>query len=137
MLENNANLIQVNNVANSGNVVVKRNSNSLYRLDYALWSSPVASQNLAAFSPLTSQSPSRFYDYNSSLNRYAAITDFSVATFFVGKGNLIRMPNTNPLSGYDLGTATLVFEGIFTGVLNNGNVQVALSDLGNKFNLGY
>lgn len=135
VLENNANLIQVNNVANSGNVVVKRNSNSLYRLDYTLWSSPVASQNLAAFSPLTSQSPSRFYDYNSSLNRYAAITDFSAATFVVGKGNLIRMPNTNPLAGYDAGTATLVFEGTFTGVLNNGNVQVALSDLGNKFNL--
>ncbi|WP_281336401.1 T9SS sorting signal type C domain-containing protein [Flavobacterium eburneipallidum] len=135
VVENNANLIQVNNMANSGNVVVKRNGNSLYRLDYTLWSSPVASQNLAAFSPLTSQSPSRFYDYNSSLNRYAVIADPSTTSFVVGKGNLIRMPNTNPLAGYDEGTSTLTFEGIFSGVLNNGNISVTLSDLGNKFNL--
>ncbi|MEK8181260.1 hypothetical protein WMW71_13010, partial [Flavobacterium buctense] len=46
-LENNGNLLQVNNVANtgSGSTIVKRNSNPLIRLDYTMWSSPVANQN--------------------------------------------------------------------------------------------
>lgn len=60
VLNNNANLIQVNNIANTGNVVVNRNSNPLLLYDYTLWSSPVANQNLAAFSPLTSLTPNRF-----------------------------------------------------------------------------
>lgn len=135
VLENNANLIQVNNVANTGNVVVKRSSNSLYRLDYTLWSSPVAGQNLVAFSPLTSQSPIRFYNYDSNVNKYIAITNPTTTNFTVGLGYLIRMPNEDPLSGYDTGVTPLSYNGIFTGVLNNGNIQITLSDFGSKYNL--
>lgn len=44
-IENNANLIQAGTTnTNMGNVVVKRNSSALSRLDYTLWSSPVAGQ---------------------------------------------------------------------------------------------
>ena len=51
--ENNAPLIQINStVQNIGNVVIKRNSSSLYRLDYTLWSSPVTGvQTLKSFLP--------------------------------------------------------------------------------------
>ncbi len=122
IVENDANLIQVNNVANTGNAVVKRNSNSLYRLDYTMWSSPVASQNLLAFSPATTTT--RFYNYNSSTNLYNAVADPSTTNFTKGLGVLIRMPNTDPTSNYDAGTATLAYPGVFTGVLNNGDINL-------------
>jgi Galactose oxidase, central domain/Kelch motif len=143
IVENNANLIQVNTTTNtgSGTSIVKRESNALRRLDYSLWSSPVtASQIVTQFSPLTSQSPSRFYTYDTSANAYVAIANpnLSSASFAAGSGYLIRMPNTDPLPGYDAGTATLAYPGVFTGLsLNNGNVPVTLSylDVARSYNL--
>ena len=129
VVENNANLIQVNNTTNTGNVVVKRNSSPLLRLDYTLWSSPVAGQNLAAFSPLTSQSPSRFYAYNSTTNLYSTIASPTTTNFTTGTGCLIRMPNTA-----DAVTPT-AFVGQFTGVPNNGDLSFTLSTAGGGYNL--
>jgi hypothetical protein len=127
-LSNNANLIQSTNVANTGNVLVNRNSNSLYRSDYTMWSSPVASQNLLAFSPLTTITPdSRFYTYDSATDKYSGIANPSTSVFAKGAGYLIRMPNTDPAFGYDAGTATLVYPGVFTGVPNTGNVTLAVT----------
>jgi hypothetical protein len=145
VVENNANLIQVNDVANTGAITVNRNSNLLKRLDYTLWSSPVASQNLIAFSPLTSQSQSRFYTFDTTYNTdgvngaYSAIENPSLATsiFAAGAGYLIRMPNTDPLAEYDAGTATLAYPGVFTGLPNNGDVPVTLNyiDAQRSYNL--
>jgi len=122
-IENNANLIQVNNVANSGSgsTTVKRNSNPLFRLDYTLWSSPVfGAQTLADFSPLTTVG--RFYTYDSGVDLYAVAAPST--TFSTGTGYLIRMPNTDPTTDYDAGTATLVYPGAFTGTPNNGTVTL-------------
>jgi len=145
VVENNANLIQVNNVANTGSITVNRNSNALKRLDYTLWSSPVSGQSLTAFSSLTSQDPSRFYSFDTTFNTggvngaYAAIANPTLATanFSAGAGYLIRMPNTDPTSGYDSGTATLAYPGVFTGTPNNGNVPVTLGylDAARSYNL--
>ncbi len=119
VVENNANLIQVNNTFNTGNIVVNRNSNALYRLDYTLWSSPVASQNLAAFSPLTSQSPSRFYTYTPGTpDVYTVVASPTTTTFAAGTGYLIRMPNTTSA------VTPETFAGVFTGVPNNGTVSL-------------
>ena len=128
-LSNNANLIQSTNTANTGNVVVNRNSNSLYRQDYTMWSSPVASQNLLAFSPLTTITPeSRFYTYDSATDLYSSIVNPSATVFAKGAGYLIRMPNTNPTSGYDAGTTSIAYPGIFTGVPTTGNVTLAVTN---------
>jgi hypothetical protein len=129
-VENNANLIQVLGTTNTntGNIVVNRNSSPLLRLDYTLWSSPVASQNLAAFSPLTSQSPSRFYTYDTATS-YRNTFDPTATNFEAGKGYLIRMPNTA-----DAGIA-IAYAGQFTGVPNNGDVSFTLSTAGGAYNL--
>ncbi|UOK42563.1 MULTISPECIES: hypothetical protein [Flavobacterium] len=113
VIQNNANLIQINDVANSGSIVVNRKSSALMRLDYTLWSSPVASQNLLAFSPLTVST--RFYVYNSATNVYSTIAPAS-NNFQLAKGYLIRMPDNHP-------TTPTKWDGIFTGVPNNGNVN--------------
>lgn len=125
-LENNANLIQTNkNSVNSGVITVKRNSNSLFRLDYTMWSSPVSgTQTLGNFSPLTDTT--RFYEYNATTDLYNAVS--SGNTFSLAKGYLIRMPNEDPsnlggASSYALGSSSLTYNGIFTGVPNNGNVS--------------
>ena len=127
-LNNNANLIQTTNVNNSGNIIVKRDSSPLMRLDYTLWSSPVANQNLSVFSPLTTTT--RFYTYNTNTNLYNSIADPSSTNFNDGQGYLIRMPNTHP-------TTPTVWNGNFDGVPNNGYYPITLTNAGStkRFNL--
>ncbi|WP_309641009.1 hypothetical protein [Flavobacterium sp.] len=125
-LENNANLLQNTNAANSGNIIVKRSSSALIRQDYTLWSSPVSGQQLLAFSPATL--PTRFYQYDSPTNVYAALTP--TVNFENAKGYLIRVPNTHPA------TAT-VWNGSFSGVPHNGNYSYTMNvgDATHRFNL--
>ncbi|MBX9807440.1 MAG: T9SS sorting signal type C domain-containing protein [Flavobacteriaceae bacterium] len=133
VVENNANLIQSTGAENTGAITVKRDSNPLYRSDYTLWSSPVASQNLLAFSPLTNTT--RFYSWDNTAGTaglYSIISDPSLTAFAAGNGYLIRMPNEDPSnlgggSPYVLGGSTLTYNGVFTGVPNNGNIPVTLN----------
>ena len=126
-LENNANLLQLTDAANSGNITVRRNSSALMRLDYTLWSSPVDGQNLLAFSPLTVAT--RFYTYNTVTNFYQTIVPSS-NEFATGNGYLIRMPNNHP-------TVPTIWQGQFTGVPHNGPVEVPVISgaAGQRFNL--
>lgn len=123
IVENGGALVQVINSANAnvGAITVNRNSNSLLRLDYTMWSSPVSgTQTLAQFSPLTSQSPNRFYTYDSATDLYANVptsTIFDASN--AGKGYLIRMPN-------DASAVTATpFAGVFTGVPNSGPITLS------------
>ncbi|MDD5148851.1 MAG: T9SS sorting signal type C domain-containing protein [Flavobacterium sp.] len=124
--ENDANLVQIDNVANAGNITVKRNSSPLIRQDYTLWSSPVAGQQLLAFSPATLIN--RFYIYNPTTNLYNTIAP--TFDFNIGTGYLIRMPNTHP-------TIPTIWNGVFSGVPNNGTINYTMTDggVGFRFNL--
>jgi hypothetical protein len=115
--------------ANTGSVTVKRNSSTLKLLDYTLWSSPVANQNLLAFSPETVID--RFYNYNTTVNLYVAVPSPATTDFAVGSGYLIRMPNTASPSN------PTAYPGVFTGVPNNGTIPVTLANggAGMRFNL--
>ena len=139
-LSNTANLIQNTTVSNSGNINVIRNSSALKRLDYTLWSSPVAGQRLYAFSKFTL--PTRFYVYDTSSNLYSNSVGFSLTglqypsplvspngvngtdsnnvPFATAKGYLIRLPWDHP-------TTATAWTGTFTGVPNNGNLSFAMS----------
>jgi len=130
VVENNANLIQVNNATNTGSITVNRDSNSLFRSDYTLWSSPVTAdiptnQTLLAFSPLTAQTPTnRFYTYNPTSNEYSSIAASS--KFSTGVGYLIRMPHTGS-TDYNLGTEAAIHHGVFTGVPYNGDLTLTVT----------
>lgn len=118
VLESNANLVQVEDVVNSGAIVVKRyTSDEVRRLDYNMWSSPVSGQNLLAFSPQTLTN--RFYVYNPTTNLYNTVNP-SVTTFTAAKGFLIRMPN-------NFSTTPSSWLGVFTGVPHNGIYDVPVS----------
>jgi len=131
-LENNANLFQGDNAVNTGNINVKRESSALYKFDYTLWSSPVTniSQYLTDFSPLTDLK--RFYNYDIALNLYSPILTPKSTPFTLGRGYLIRMPTTSNL--YSTSNPTK-FEGVFSGVPNNGSKTYTMSIDGSGYNL--
>lgn len=116
IVENNANLIQVSNISNTGEITVNRNGASLMLLDYSLWSSPVSGQKLKAFSPNTLDN--RFYTYNPTTNIYVPVAAPATTDFASGNGYLIRVPNDHP-------TTPTIWSGIFRGVPNNGNISVS------------
>lgn len=121
IVENNANVIQVNNSTNTGNTIVKKNSNPLFLLDYTAWGSPVTgTQTLHQFSPETLAN--RFYSYHSASNTFMAV-DYN-NTFATGKGYLIRVPNNFPSATSGLPRQTYL--GAFTGVLNNGDIATPI-----------
>lgn len=130
-LNNDASLIQSSNIINSGNITVNRNSSNLLRLDYTLWSSPVANNSyyLQTFSPGTSIN--RFYNYNSLTNLYNTVPNPSETNFTTGQGYLIRMPNDVS------STIRTNYYGTFTGVPNNGTIPVTMINGGDgkRFNL--
>jgi autotransporter-associated beta strand protein len=131
-LNSNANLLQDDaSAVNSGNIIVRRATNPLIRLDYVMWSSPVAAQILQPFSPLTSVSPTvRFYTYNTATNLFANVADFATHPMVLGRGYLIRLPFNHP-------TAPATWTGIFTGVPNNGTQNITMANVapGQRYNL--
>ena len=137
IIESNANLVQINNNAvNTGNITVLRNSSSLYRLDYTLWSSPVSGQQLQSFSPATSSN--RFYEYNYTTDSNGTVSEMysnvnAATNFETAKSYLIRMPNADNATGYNSGTTAVIFEGAFTGVANNGTITKTLATQGNRY----
>ncbi len=129
VFNNNANLIQSGTTnANTGNLVIKRNSSALKRQDYTIWSTPVSNQQLAAFSPQTLTN--RFYTYNTNTNLYDQVATPSATIFNTAQGYLIRMPNNHP-------TTATIWTGQFVGVPNNGNYSYTLVNggAGQRFNL--
>lgn len=131
-VENNANLIQINDVTNSGNITVLKESAPILRLDYTSWSSPVAGQNLLDFSPQTVTN--RFYEYVTGGTTPATAYSWVDPTsndFVPTKGYIIRAPNNWSSS------SASSYIGQFTGTPNNGSYQVNTSTgynmLGNPY----
>jgi endonuclease I len=118
-VQNNANLVQINNIANTGNITVLKESAPIIRLDYTSWSSPVSGQNLLTFSPLTQSN--RFYEYvpsgNTPTTAYASI-DPTVNDFLPTKAYIIRAPNN-----WSSSTAS-AYSGQFIGTPNNGEFNI-------------
>lgn len=117
VVENEAALVQLNNNGNSGNILVKRASAPIIRLDYTAWSSPVSNQQLKAFSPNTISN--RFYTYNpagtTATTAYIAVDP--TTNFEKAKGYMIRAANNWSPSVYS------PFLGQFYGIPNNGVLQ--------------
>ncbi|RAK20121.1 hypothetical protein B0I03_10810 [Flavobacterium aquaticum] len=120
VIENASSLIQIDNVANSGNIQLKRNT-TISKLDYVYWSSPVASFNTSQVSPnstfIYKWVPTNGNNFN-GFGNWAGATN-QVMT--LGKGYIIRAPNNFPTNTAQNFTAT------FTGVPNNGNISTPIA----------
>ncbi|MEW5675008.1 GEVED domain-containing protein [Flavobacterium enshiense] len=118
-LENASSLIQINNVANSGNINMKRNVN-IRRLDYVYWSSPVANFALPNVSPATTGYKWKWTPtIPTNLNGFGNWA-YTTESMTLGKGYIVRGPDayTTAFQNY---TAT------FTGVPNNGTITIPIS----------
>ena len=133
--EQNANLLQTDQVVNTGNIAYKRNSSLLYGLDHTMWSAPVhGTQTLKDFSPQTLDQ--HFYVYNTALNAYSNYLSASgifggnpnAETFVTAKGYLIRMPD-----GSDEINPSIVHQN-FNGTPNNGTIAIGLQTQNARYN---
>ena len=101
----------------------------MIQYDYTYWSSPVSSQVLNVFSPLTLAS--KFYSFNADPLVNNWVLENQINTMLPAKGYAIRAPQ-----GYSSTPQT--FNGSFVGVPNNGNytVNVYKKTVGNYNLLG-
>lgn len=117
----NGSLVQISDTGvNTGNINYNRTAN-IRRQDYVYWSSPVAGFNNTAISPAT---PTGF-QYNwlpttGGINNFGNWA-YANQTMVLGKGYIVRGPNTFSLTTLADYTAT------FTGVPNNGIVTIPIS----------
>lgn len=147
VVENDGILIQNTDAENTGAITVKRNSNPMFRLDYTLWSSPVADMRLVDFSDVSPTSPiagegtlwTRVYTLGEAAweQVWNSQPDFENDTtlFEAGQGYLYRSPNLWVTR--DSGNPATAYEGIFNGVPNNGNITATtpyeFSSIGNPY----
>lgn len=113
VFNNNASLIQINNVANIGNIQYKRTTPSLIETDYTYWSSPVEGQNLN-ISPDYAYGAFYYYDYTAG--DWAGIAPTS--TMDIGKGYIMR--------GQKADNTSYAITATFSGVPNNGPKTIAI-----------
>ena len=119
-IKNNASLIQINDVVNSGNIIIDRNVN-IRLLDYVYWSSPVAGFAASAISPLSPTSLIwKWLPTNPSNTNGFGNWISGNETMAIGRGYIVRGP-----SGYT--TTHQIYTATFTGVPNNGNINTSIS----------
>lgn len=116
IFENDASLIQINNVVNTGPITYRRDSTPMVSYDYTYWSSPVANQTFGSFSPNTNAL--RFYKWDTGIYNWANIS--MASSFVAGMGYIIRAPGVLP---FNAATPT-VYNGQFVGVPHNGDISV-------------
>jgi hypothetical protein len=115
-LQNNASLIQINNVSNSGTMTMDREAN-IKQYDYVYWSSPVANFSLSNIigSSKYKWEPTLPTAYASNFGNWVSTSE----NMTVGKGYIVRAPN-NYTSSPQIFTAT------FTGTPNNGDINIPI-----------
>jgi hypothetical protein len=132
IFENNASLVQTNNVINTGSIIYKRNSAPMKNFDYSYWSSPVAGQTLFDLSPNT------FADkYMSYSGTGWQISYGGTAVMQPGIGYIIRTPKggTWPAPHPEVVAFPYSQPVQFKGVPNNGNITSSQSMVTGNFYL--
>jgi hypothetical protein len=122
--ENNASLVQVNNVVNTDQITYKRNTTPVRKFDYTYWSSPVNNQILANLSPLTLSD--KYFWFDTTFYAWSAVTAPALTPMDIGKGYIIRAPQT-----FDPVTAA-IYPASFVGVPNNGDYSVNIVKTGSN-----
>ncbi len=111
-IENSASLIQINNVANTGIINMKRNAVTNNTLDYVYWSTPVAAFSLNNITPASVfrylWNPTTVTGYASNFGNWAGAS----GAMTTGRGYIIRGSS---------GTST------FIGTPNNGNITTPIT----------
>ncbi|PXY44566.1 LamG-like jellyroll fold domain-containing protein [Flavobacterium hydrophilum] len=116
--ENNASLVQTNDVSNTGNIVYKRIAQPMKKYDFTYWSAPVATQVLNVLSPNTRFD--KYLSYNTTIDNWAE--ELPANSMTVGKGYLIRTPEAGLHGNGENVVFPYAQQLQFVGVPNNGGV---------------
>lgn len=122
-IENTASLVQIDNVSNTGNIIMKRISQPMYRLDYTYWNSPVTAASGYTLGNLTTAT-SNIYNYTpTQAGGNGTWIGQSTGTIMdPTRGYIARAPLSFPSSGTKQ-TQTVSF----TGTPNNGTISMPIS----------
>ncbi|AOW09700.1 hypothetical protein [Flavobacterium gilvum] len=124
--DNNSSLIQKNEVTNIGKINYNRFSAPVYKSDYTLWSSPVASQQLGNASPNTPSN--EFFSFDADANNWKQ--EKPLNHMKIGKGYSIGSPNGfNEQNSYR-------YPINFIGVPNNGTITTESIYAGKSYLIG-
>ncbi|WP_264511001.1 pre-peptidase C-terminal domain-containing protein [Flavobacterium sp. N1719] len=121
-IQNNASLVQINNVANTGNINYTRNA-LIRKFDYVYWSSPVAGFNTSNIgAPTTTGYIWKWNPTIANTNGGQGNWEMAVGnTMTTARGYIARGPDS-----FNNTTASLLVN-TFTGVPNNGTITAAIS----------
>lgn len=123
IFENNASLLQINSIANSGNIEFRRITTPMKKYDFTYWSTPVNPQTLTALSPATLYD--KYFKFDPVFGNWVVVPSFNLMD--VGRGYIIRAPQF-----YD-DVVAAVYNANFIGVPNNGTyttpIYLSTSDL--------
>ena len=122
IFENNSKLVQIEDVANSGDIQYKRISN-LKKMDYVYWSSPVNGFNLDNLNTLLPTGPKYKWE-TTTPNSNGGIGTWINAqgnTMETARGYITRAPNSFNTA------STTPFLSTFIGVPNNGDISRTIS----------
>jgi uncharacterized repeat protein (TIGR01451 family) len=122
--ESGSSLLQTTNAINTGDIIYKRET-SVRRYDLTYWSMPVTKTGFK----MNQFSAGTLYDkffYWDAVNAKWQTSLYGNMDMEVGKGYSIRGPQS-----FDTTTPS-TFTGVFTGVPNNGNINIAVT--ANKWN---
>ena len=116
-IRNNGSLVQLNDVTNTGNVIMERQINGITSLNYVYWSSAVDGFNVSQIAP--SGNPNLMFEWTPTVpgnpGEYGQWSNYTGA-MTEGKGYIVR-----GLQGTTSNTA------VFNGVPRNGTVTVPIS----------
>ena len=120
-IENDASLVQINNVTNTGNIVYKRTAPSIRGFDYVYWSSPVVNQNIGTI--YTSPVSGLKYQWNPTV----ANGNGGQGNWETASGNMQRAKGyiVRGSSNYSMPATNI--NATFTGVPHNGNIPFTIS----------
>jgi len=139
IIENNGSLVQHDDFAtNTGKIIMKRETQPMYRYDFTYWSSPLtqasgyklADPNLAipSLSPATLWD--KYYFWNATSQAWNTIPSGD-EIMIPGKGYIVRAPQTYSTDPF----TTQTYQAIFEGFPGNGIVNAPISTTLNNFNL--
>ena len=126
IIANNSSLLQIDDIANLGEIKFTRITQPMYRYDYTYWNSPVTFDSNFSLSDLSPDTLwDKYWKWQPSIND--------------GHGNWIQIPTStimNPTMGYIVRapqtystspTVKEVYTAVFEGIPNNGSISVPVT----------
>ena len=132
-IKDNASLVQINNVANTGNARIEKITQPMNYYDYTYWNSPLTLASGFTLGSLSPQTASDLWSYNPTVSGGSGnwVCQNSSTIMDPTKGYIVKAPDTfssNP-------STKVTYTATFVGTPNNGSIFMPISK-GTNANMG-